>query len=39
MEMGGLPSRAETGREMKLTLSFKGFDLASSHGFEIGVSN
>ena len=27
------------GCEMKLTLPFKGFDLASSQDFDIGVSN
>jgi hypothetical protein len=25
--------------ELKLSLPFKGFDLASSHGFDVGVSN
>jgi len=35
----GLLHEPKRGCEMKLTLPFKGFDLASSHGFDAGVSN
>jgi hypothetical protein len=36
---GGYLHEPRPGSEMKLTLPFKGFDLASSQGFDIGVSH
>jgi hypothetical protein len=35
----GFPHEPRQGCEMKLILPFKGFDIASAQGFDVGVSN